>query len=98
MTDRTGSSVPDLDAMLDILANRYRRRLLVACLRHNPQDDDPQIPGDIKLDSEGLDSLMIHMRHIHLPKLKEAGFIELDRETNTVRKGPSSRISGRCWS
>jgi len=89
MTDLTASSAPDMDAMLDVLANRYRRRVLVALLRHNPQDDDdPQIPEDVDHDSEDLESLMIHMRHTHLPKLEVYGFIEWDQETNTVRKGP----------
>ncbi|XVH33292.1 DUF7344 domain-containing protein (plasmid) [Haloferacaceae archaeon DSL9] len=78
-----------MDVMLDVLANRYRRRVLVALLEHNPQDDhDPQIPDDVTLETEDLDSLMIRMRHTHLPKLEEAGFIEWDQETNTVRKGP----------
>jgi hypothetical protein len=28
------------------------------------------------------------MRHTHLPKLEESGFIEWDQERNIVRKGP----------
>ncbi|ELY56720.1 hypothetical protein C491_11975 [Natronococcus amylolyticus DSM 10524] len=75
--------------MLDVLANKYRRRVLVALLEHNPQDDhNPQIPDDVTLGTGDLESLMISMRHTHLPKLEEAGFIEWDRETNVVRKGP----------
>jgi len=89
MTEATDSSAPEMDVMLDILANRYRRGVLVALLRHNPQDDDdPQIPDDVELDSEDLESLMVHMSHTHLPKLEEYGFIEWDQDTNTVRTGP----------
>jgi hypothetical protein len=89
MTDRDVSGGPELDAMLNVLANKYRRRVLVALLEHNPQDGhDPQIPDDVTLETEDLESLMINMRHGHLPKLEEEGFIEWDRETNTVEKGP----------
>lgn len=86
-----GDAVDDtgLDTMLDILANKNRRRVLVALLEHNPQDDrDPQIPDDVILGTRDLESLMIGMRHTHLPKLEQAGFIEWDQETNTVNKGP----------
>ncbi|ELY63374.1 hypothetical protein C492_07030 [Natronococcus jeotgali DSM 18795] len=78
-----------MDHLLDVLANKYRRRVLVALLEHNPQDDhDPQIPDNVNYEAEDLESLMINMRHTHLPKLEDARFIEWDRETNTVRKGP----------
>lgn len=89
MIGRGDSAGSGLDSMLDILSNKYRRRLLVALLEHNLQDDeDPQIPDDVHLESEDLDQLMVHMRHTHLPKLEEAEFIEWDQESNSVRKGP----------
>ncbi|WP_254663402.1 hypothetical protein [Haladaptatus sp. W1] len=76
---------------LDVLANNYRRRLLIALLEHNPQDDtDTQIPADLTIEDEDIEKLMIQMTHTHLPKLEAAGFIEWDRETNEVRKGPDS--------
>ncbi|WP_394743175.1 DUF7344 domain-containing protein [Natronococcus roseus] len=78
-----------MDNLLDVLANKYRRRVLVALLEHNPQNDhDPQIPDSVNHEAKDLESLMINMRHTHLPKLEEAGFIEWNRETNTVKKGP----------
>ena len=88
MTGQSPDSVRSLDRFLDVLANKYRRRLLVALLEHNPQDDeDPQIPDDVGITDEDLDDLMMQMSHVHLPKLEEAGFIEWDRDTNAVRKG-----------
>jgi hypothetical protein len=86
-----GDHVADsgLDSMLDALSNRYRRRLLVAMLEHNPQDDDdPQVPDDVTYQDENLEELMREMRHTHLPKLADAGFIDWNRETNALRKGP----------
>lgn len=88
MTGEETASVPSMDTVLAILANQYRRRLLVALLDHNPQDDgDPQVPDDVSLETEDLEQLLLSMRHTHLPKLEETGFIEWDRETNMIRKG-----------
>ena len=89
MTVNRSKTSVSLDTALDILANEYRRRLLVALLEHNPQDDDnPLVPEDIHLATEDLETLRIHMTHTHLPKLEEAEFIEWDRDTNTIRTGP----------
>jgi hypothetical protein len=89
MTGADSLPSPSMDHFLDVLANRYRRRVLVALLEHNPQDDnDPQIPDDVTLEAGDLESLMINMRHTHLPKLEKTGLIEWDRETNTVKQGP----------
>lgn len=78
-----------LDVGFDALANNYRRRLLIALLEHNPQDDaDTQIPADLSIGDKDVEKLRIQMTHTHLPKLEAAGFIDWDRETNEVRKGP----------
>lgn len=83
------SDKPSMDTVLDVLAARYRRRLLMALLEHNPQDDDDtQIPIDEALDEEDAKSLRIAIKHGHLPKLEELGFVEWSRDENLVRKGP----------
>lgn len=74
------------DEMVDALGDVQRRKLLVALLYHNPQDDTPVIVADSEADSEAIERLMIHT---HLPKLVEYGFIEWDREADEVRKGPN---------
>lgn len=89
MTGGDREPTAGLDTMFDALSDRYRRRVLVALLQHNPQeDDDTQVPDDVALDDEDLEELLIQMRHVHLPKLADSGFIEWDQETNSVRKGP----------
>lgn len=89
MSGNSPDSKLSLDRVLGVLASKYRRRLLVALLEHNPQDDDdPQIPDDVGIADEELDTLMIQMNHVHLPKLEEAGLIEWDRDTDSIRKGP----------
>lgn len=88
MTERPPSTRVSLDIAMDALANRYRRRLLVSLLAHNPQDDDdPQIPAD-EVGADDLDELHSAMVHSHLPKLEDAGFILWDRDQNVVRTGP----------
>ena len=89
MTQRDHPTRTTLDAALSILSDRYRRRLLLALLEHNPQDDDdPQIPADVDTEPDDREALEIAIRHAHLPKLDDAGLVEWDRETKTVRKGP----------
>jgi len=74
--------------LFDALANPYRRQLLVALLEHNPQDDDDQDPLNILVEGQEADDLETTMIHSHLPKLERGGFIEWDRDTNQISKGP----------
>ena len=75
------------DDMVDSLADVQRRKLLVALLEHNPQDDAPVVIADSAKESEAVERL-ISMRHVHLPKLVDYGFIEWNEETHEVMKGP----------
>lgn len=79
---------PAMDAVLDALADKYRRRLLVALLEHNPQDGDPRIPADVEVPDEDVQVLETAMVHTHLPKLEDAGFVEWDEEADEVGRGP----------
>jgi len=77
-----------LDDALDALADRWRRALLLALLESNPQSTDPpawKIDGGD--DEDELDPL-VKLRHVHLPKLEDYGFVEWDREADEIRKGP----------
>ena len=85
MTRNDSLSSLRMDRLLHILANKYRRRLLVALLEHNPQDEKNPLA---ETEGDDIESLKIAMIHSHLPKLEEAGFIEWDRERHAVRKGP----------
>lgn len=75
------------DTALDALAHVQRRKLLVSLLAHNPQDDAPAVVGQPGEESEALDRF-VEMKHVHLPKLVEYGFIEWDQEADEVHKGP----------
>lgn len=71
------------DDMADALAHVQRRKLLVALLEHNPQDDAPVVIAD----SDAVERL-VSMHHAHLPKLADYGFIMWNEDTHEVVKGP----------
>jgi hypothetical protein len=77
------------DDILDALADPYRRQLLVAMVEKNPQQDDDVDPlntvNHAEVDTEALRTKLVHQ---HLPKLDQLGFIEWDRETGDISKGP----------
>jgi hypothetical protein len=80
-----------LDAMLDMLSDSHRRRILLAVSDHNPRDEDEFvtdsfIPSDAE--SESLQHIR-KLRHIHLPKLDDRGYIEWNQDTETIRRGPN---------
>lgn len=77
-----------LGEVLEILADIYRRRVLVELLDHNPLDDDVRLPEDAIIEDDDLATLRTQMRHVHLPKLEDEGLVEWDREANVLRKGP----------
>ena len=80
-----GDSVAD--TAFHALADDHRRRLLLALLEHNPQEE-VTVPEDIPLDSEEVEILHSELYHRHLPLLDELGYIEWDHETHMVVKGP----------
>ncbi|MFC7203678.1 ArsR family transcriptional regulator [Haloferax namakaokahaiae] len=89
MTGTSQQPRPSLDTLLDVLSNRFRRRLLVALLEHNPQSDrDTHIPNDGPHDENEVDVLTLQVVHVHLPKLDAAGFVEWNRRANSISKGP----------
>ena len=73
------------DDVFVALADRQRRRLLLALLESNPQAD-----GSVASQTDGgVDELdpALRMYHVHLPKLADYGFVEWDREAGEVTRG-----------
>ncbi|MFC6721879.1 ArsR family transcriptional regulator [Halovenus amylolytica] len=73
------------DDMLEVMSHIQRRKLLLALTEHNPQDDAPFDPVNSK-DEASIEQI-VQMKHVHLPKLVDHGFIEWDRDTHEVSKG-----------
>lgn len=81
------SHTRSFDEMVDALAAVQRRKLLVALLEHNPQDDSPVAITDSDGEEDAVERLVM-MEHSHLPKLVDYGFIEWDESNHEVIKGP----------
>jgi predicted transcriptional regulator len=88
MTDKGAGGNISFDDLADVLADTQRRKLLIALLEHNPQDDRPVGIADEGTESDSLERL-VSMRHVHLPKLADYGFIDWDEDAHEVTKGPN---------
>ncbi len=77
-----------VDGVFEALSDPYRRQLLVALLKNNPQDDDNRDPLNATSDENEPEVLQTELLHNHLPKLEEMGYISWDRGTNKIIKGP----------
>lgn len=77
-----------LDEALRALANIHRRRLLVALMEYDPREiDDVRVGRRGGRDEGELRRLEATMRHNHLPRLREAGFVRVDGQSGVVQ-GP----------
>jgi len=82
-----GTKTP-LDDMLLALADRHRRRILLALLDGGPHAiDDIAVPRGERADDADLKHRQIHLLHNHLPHLEEADLVRWDRGSGTVEKG-----------
>lgn len=78
--------------VFEALANSSRRQLLFALLAETPQYHDSIDPIDLLSKRNAIDDLetiRLELRHVHLPKLADMGFIEWNRQSGTVSKGPN---------
>lgn len=85
MTGRTLCS-----RIFEALSNPYRRQVLVALLDSNPQTDDDIDPMN-RLGSRDPDDPPVTnelLVHVHLPKLANMGFIDWDRQSGEISRGP----------
>jgi hypothetical protein len=72
-----------LDSCLSALGTVERRRLLVALLERNPRR-----VADLKPSGTQPRQFELETHHVHLPKLVAAGFVDWDRTSHTIRRGP----------
>jgi DNA-binding transcriptional ArsR family regulator len=75
---------PGIDRIFESLSNRHRRMILL--LLH---DGTIETEADVMLrggdDTKEVETILTHA---HLPKLEDMGYIEWDRETGGISKGP----------
>ena len=87
MTD--SQTTRPLNRMFDMLSHPYRRRILLLVSEHNPRDEDEFRIADLATADDEVELKSVELYHAHLPKLDEAGYIEWDKDTNTIRRGPN---------
>ncbi len=76
---------PGIDRILDILRTSHRRQILLLLNEELVETKD-----DVMMRGEGnSDEIELELETNHLPKLEEAGYIEWNRETGEISKGPN---------
>lgn len=88
MSDTAGAGSvllrPRLDRLLEIVSKRRRRLILLLLKRGAIETTD-----DVMLRGSGeSDASEIRLTHDHLPRLEDAGYIDWDRNTGEIAKGP----------
>lgn len=84
MYQYTNQEDPTIDHILEALQSRRRRHLLVNLAQGNPRAEQIAV-----LDVTGYEEdLLTSLHHVDLPKLEEMGFIEWDRQSGTITRGP----------
>jgi len=80
-----------VDEQLEALAHVERRRLLVALFRDGPSRNGPSESVVLEVESwadEEGEASLVGLRHKHLPKLEDMGFVEWNRQDGLVTEGP----------
>lgn len=72
---------PGVDRVLDALGKQERRHLLISL-----RDGRVEHEGDVV--ARGGDQSRLQLRHNHLPKLTDMGYIEWNPETGEIAAGP----------
>ena len=80
---KAGSDVT-LDDMFAVLSHADRRRILSLLAQHGP---GAEFEIDDFIRAEDNQNIKLALHHNHLPKLGQIGFIEWDREANTISQG-----------
>jgi hypothetical protein len=75
--------------MFDALTHPYRRRILMLVSEQNPRDEEEFVVENLSTEDDDLELLTTELSHVHLPKLADAGYIEWDEHTQTIRRGPN---------
>lgn len=95
----TGEATPSLNLIFDLLSNR-RRRYVLYCLHEQPDGvatigevTDTVLAFEHRTGNSEADqdsetqrqTIQTELQHVHLPKLADAGVLEHDQRSDTVR-------------
>lgn len=71
-----------------VLRHPYRRRILAELADHDPLTETELNPVTLASHEMEPKHAALQLHHSHLPMLSEYGFIDWNRETGDVRRGP----------
>lgn len=83
------TTVPSLDTTFQVLSDGRRRRLLVTLEDQGSSGESVRVPDDLPTGEQDPERVRIEMYHRHLPTLEAAGYVQWDRDTFEVKRGPS---------
>lgn len=86
--DHSAADHGNLDQVFGALNRAPRRRVLSALARRDSRDVRAFEPDDFVPEGRDRDSFVVELHHSHLPHLDAAGFVDWDRESGTVERGP----------
>lgn len=70
------------------LENPYRRQLLIGLLNHTSDKNTSVEPLSLLTGDVDVETAEVAIRHVHLPKLDKLGFIDWNRQTSEICRGP----------
>jgi hypothetical protein len=82
-TASVGLFQPTVRRLFDQLRDPLRCRVLAGL-----RDGWVETEADVLARGDGGEAELIAFRHNHLPKLADGGYVEWDRETGAISKGP----------
>ncbi|WP_312907039.1 DUF7344 domain-containing protein [Natronosalvus caseinilyticus] len=89
------------DTAIHIVANQRRRSVLTQLIENERNDVgldvlakhlSPENPPPDSVETANSERLLLDLYHNHLPKLEDAGLVEYDDRTETVRYHPNERV------
>lgn len=85
--ERDADGRTTLRTTFEVLSNPLRRRVLT---RINEPGDRAEVTLEAFAEpSEDRARIRSTLHHLHLPKLEQHGFVDWDRETGTITRGPN---------
>ncbi|MEF8937890.1 MAG: GAF domain-containing protein [Halovenus sp.] len=76
-------SLSRMNTLMEVLGNEVRRLIVLSLL-----DDSTENILELLERETDIEHVETTLRHIHLPKLEEAGYVELSPDLNTIYPGP----------
>lgn len=78
-----------LDDVFSALSNTPRRRVLSTLADRDPRNTAEFQSAELAIHDEEREAARVMLHHTHLPKLERAGFIDWDRGSDTITRGPN---------